>query len=373
MTEYFEEIEDIRITGKIKHDLKETIVVVICAVAGGCDSWEVIEDFARVKLEWYREVMHLRLENGIPSHDTMQRIFGMIKPEQFEKCFSMWMSSIAQKSDGEIISIDGKTLRGSKDSDQKPLHMISAWANENQLVLGQMATNEKSNEITAVPELLDTLDVSGCIITADAMNCQKQTTLKITEQSADYVLGLKDNHPVLRKDTEDYFFSVLQAPKLYPSVSYTRTFEKGHGRIEQREYYLVTDIDWLDQKSDWANLGGLGMVRSKIEKNGIITEEKRYYLTSLTDVNLFAKAVRAHWGIENSLHWRLDVVFNEDHIRMRKDHSAENMAIVRHIVLNILKIFPTPKKMSISRKRQKCEYDHAFLAQVLSFAANFHA
>ena len=235
MTEYFEEIEDIRITGKIKHDLKETIVVVICAVAGGCDSREVIEDFARVKLDWYREVMHLRL------------------------------------------------------------------ANENQIVLGQMATDEKSNEITAVPELLETLDISGCVITADAMNCQKQTTSKIVEQNADYVLGLKDDQPILRQDTEDYFFSALQAPKLYPSVSHTRTFEKGHGRIEQREYYLVTDIDWLDQ------------------------------------------------------------------------NSAENMAIVRHIVLNILKIFPTPKKMSVSRKRQKCEYDHAFLAQVLSFAADFHA
>ena len=209
MTEYFEEIEDIRITGKIKHDLKETIVVVICAVAGGCDSWEVIEDFARVKLDWYREVMNLRLKNGIPSHDTMQRIFGMIKLEQFEQCFSIWMSSIAQKSDGEIISIDGKTLRGSKDRGRKPLHIISAWANANQIVLGQMATDEKSNEITAVPELLETLDVSGCIITADAMNCQKQTTSKIVGQNADYVLGLKDNHPVLKQDTEDYFFSAL--------------------------------------------------------------------------------------------------------------------------------------------------------------------
>lgn len=205
MTEYFEEIEDNRIAWKIKHDLKETIVVVICAVAGGCDSWEVIEDFARVKLDWYREVIHLRLANGIPPHDTMQRIFGMIKPEQFEKCFSMWMSSIAQKSDGEIISIDGKTLRGSKNGEQKPLHMISAWANENQIVLGQMATDGKSNEITAVPELLETLDISGCVITADAMNCQKQTTSKIVEQNADYVLGLKDNHPILRQNREKWY------------------------------------------------------------------------------------------------------------------------------------------------------------------------
>ena len=373
MVEYFKEIEDMRENWKIKHDLKETIVIVICAVAAGCDAWEVIEDFAKVKTEWFRDIMNLRLENGIPSHDTMQRIFGMIKPEQFEKCFSAWMSSISQKTDGEIISIDGKTLRGSKDGENKALHMISAWANKNQMVLGQIATDEKSNEITAVPELLDNLDVSGCIVTADAMNCQKQIARKITDANADYVLGLKDNHPALRKDTADYFCSALQAPTLYPDVLKTQTLEKGHGRIEYREYYFTTDIDWLESKNEWTNLRGLGMVRSKIEYSGQITEEKRYYITSLLDVNSFAKAARAHWGIENSLHWCLDVVFDEDHIRMRKDHSAENMAVVRHIVLNILKIFPTPKKMSVSRKRQKCEYDHSFLADVLRFAVNFHA
>lgn len=373
MTEYFAEIEDTRSEWKIKHNLQETIVMVICAVAGGCDAWEVIEDFVKVKEEWFRKEINLKLANGIPSHDTMQRIFGMIKPEQFEKCFSDFMMHMAQKTNNEIISIDGKTLRGSRNGDRKPIHMISAWASENQMVLEQIITDEKSNEITAVPELIDMLDVSGCIVTADAMNCQKQTVQKITEGNADYVLGLKDNHPNFKQDTADYFFSALQAPDLYPPVYRTKTTEKGHGRYEEREYFLVTDIDWLDQRKDWMNLNGLGMVRSKVEKDGETTSETRYYITSLTDVELFAKAARAHWGIENSLHWCLDVVFDEDHIRMRKDHSGENMAIVRHIVLNMLKIFPTPKKMSVSRKRQKCEYDDSFLADVLRFAATFHA
>lgn len=214
----------------------------------------MIEDFVKVKEEWFREKMNLKLANGIPSHDTMQRIFGMIKPEQFEKCFSNFMGHIAQKTNHEIVSIDGKTLRGSRNGKQKPIHMISAWANENQMVLEQIITDEKSNEITAVPELIDMLDVSGCIVTADAMNCQKHTVPKIVDGNADYVLGLKENHPSLKQDTADYFFSALQAPDLYPPVYRTKTVEKGHGRCETREYFLVTDIEWFDQRKAWKYL-----------------------------------------------------------------------------------------------------------------------
>lgn len=373
MQEYFEEITDEREPWKIKHNMLEIIIMTICAVAGGCDAWEVIEDFCKVKEEWFREHLNLELKNGIASHDTFQRVFGMIKPAEFERNFISWIKAVSKKTDGEIVSIDGKTLRGSKDSDRNPIHMVSAWANANQMVLGQLATEEKSNEITAVPALLELLDVSGCIVTADAMSCQKDIVSKITSGKADYVIGLKDNQPNLRKDAEDYFCDALRNTRQYPEIQAKKTVEKGHGRIETRRYYLATDIEWLEQKDAWENLNGVGAVKSKIESNGIITEDTRYYITSLKDVKDFARAVRAHWGIENSLHWCLDVVFDEDHIRMRKDYTAENMAVIRHIVLNVLKNYPTPKKMSLSRKRQKCEYDQSFLSDVLLFAANFHA
>lgn len=345
----------------------------ICAVTGGCDSWEVIEDFCKVKEDWFREEMNLQLKNGIPSHDTFERIFGMIEPQEFERHFIEWTQAICAKSEGEIVSIDGKTLCGSKDRKKSAIHMVSAWANSSQLVLGQLATEEKSNEITAVPALLELLDIEGCTVTADAMSCQKEIISKITDKGADYAIGLKDNQPNLKRDVEDYFQSALREPLLFEKPQEIRTAEKGHGRYEVRKYYLSTDIAWLPQRSEWKNLRAIGMVRSRTQQNGLVSEDTRYYISSLTDVSAFSKAVRAHWGIENSLHWCLDVVFDEDHVRMRKDHSAENMAVVRHIVLNILKSFPTPKKMSLSRKRQKCEYDFDFLKQVLLFASNFHA
>lgn len=373
LQEYFEEITDERKPWKIKHNMLEIILMTICAVAGGCDAWEVIEDFCKVKEEWFREHLNLELKNGIASHDTFQRVFGMIKPAEFERNFISWIQAVSKKTDGEIVSIDGKTLRGSKDSDKNPIHMVSAWANSNQMVLGQLATEEKSNEITAVPALLELLDVSGCIVTADAMSCQKDIVAKITSEKADYVIGLKDNQPNLRRDTEDYFCDALKNTHQYPGIQAKKTVEKGHGRIETRRYYLATDIEWLEQKDVWENLNGIGIVKSRIENDGMITEDTRYYITSLRDVKDFSRAVRSHWGIENSLHWCLDVVFDEDHIRMRKDYTAENMAVIRHIVLNILKNYPTPKKMSLSRKRQKCEYDQNFLSDVLLFASNFHA
>ena len=376
IAEYFSGVEDSRAPWKVKHNMLEIIVMVITAVAGGCDAWEVIEDFCKVKKEWMKTRLHLKLENGIPSHDTMQRVFGMIKPKEFEKSFCAWMGAVAEKTDGEIISIDGKTLRGSKDGEKKPLHMVSAWANANQLVLGQIATEEKSNEITAVPELIDLLDIEGCTITADAMSCQKEITAKITQGKAEYVLGLKENQPSLYADVKDFWEDVQKHPNQYTDIQTTQTSDKGHGRIEKRKYYLSTEIQWIEQRGKWSNLNGIGMVESQVTHtdSGQITEDRRFFITSLKDVASFSKAARAHWGIENSLHWCLDVVFDEDHIRMRKDNSAENMAVVRHIVLNVLKNYPTTKRMSLSRKRQKCEYDHDFLADVLSFAAhNFHA
>ena len=305
----------------------------------------------------------MELANGVPSHDTMQRVWGMLDPDEFQQHFRAWVKSVCGSKDGEIISVDGKTLRGSGDSDKNPLHMVSAWANQNQLVLGQLAVEEKSNEITAVPELLGALDIKSSIITADAMSCQKEITKKITSKEADYVIGLKDNQPNLRRDAAEYFEDAWNDPRNYPEIQTTETCEKGHGRIEQRKYYLTTNVDWLSGKEEWANLCGLGAVCSKVSKGDAVSEEVRYYITSLSDVNTFAKAARAHWGVESSLHWCLDMTFHEDYSRMRKDHSAENMAVVRHIALDILKQYPA--KISLARKRRRCAYDDAFLAVVL--------
>ena len=365
---YFETLTDERQKWKIKHNLLEIVVMTICAVIAGCDVWEDIEDFCRVKEQWLKKSLHLELKNGIPSHDTMQRVWAMIHPEEFEKCFCQWVESVCKRTDEEVISIDGKTVRRSKDANKDPIHMVSAWAAKNQLVLGQLATDEKSNEITAVPELLSVLDIAGTIITTDAMSCQKEIVKKIVEKNAHYAIALKENHPTLYEDVRRYFSSAISEKQFYPDLNSCQTAEKGHGRIEKRTYYLSTEIDWLENRSLWKGLAAIGMVHSHVVRNGVISEEKRYYITSLADVQQFAFAVRSHWGVENTLHWCLDMTFHEDYSRIRKDYSAENMAVVRHMALNILKQHPA--KISVARKRRRCSYDDAFLASVL---LAFHA
>jgi len=363
MKKHFEEITDPRQAWKTEYNLLEIVVMTICAVTSGVEHWEDIVDFCRVKESWYREKLGLELENGIASHDTFQRVFQLIKPEELEAGFISWVKEIAVVTTGEIISIDGKTVCGSRDAKTKAIHMVSAWSNANQLVLGQVKTDEKSNEITAIPTLLDLLELKGCIVTIDAMGCQKEIAKKIVQAEADYVFGLKGNQGSLHDDVRLYFEDTLKTPQFYDGLSNTVTKDMGHGRFEKRYYCLSEDVDWLPQKPDWQGLNSIGMVRSVVEKNGKTTEETRYFISSLTDVKLFATAVRGHWGIENGLHWCLDVVFHEDLNRTRKDHSAENFSVIRHIALNILKTFPA--KMSLARKRRKCEYDADFMADVL--------
>ena len=300
LRECFAGLTDPRQEGKVKHNLLEVVVMTICAVIAGCDVWEDIVDFCRVKEEWYKGTLGMKLENGIPSHDTMERVWGMILPGEFGRCFRLWVATVCKETKGEIISIDGKTSRGSGSGGQSPLHMVSAWAHEQQLVLGQVSTDEKSNEITAVPNLLEVLDVAGCIVTADAMSCQKEIARKLREKEAEYVIGLKDNQPTLRRDAEDYLRDALCNEHFYPKIQHVQTSEKGHGRIEIRDYYLATDLTWLDGREQWSGLSGLGMVHTKVVKGEDVTREDRFYITSLMSVDPFAKAVRAHWGIENS-------------------------------------------------------------------------
>ena len=363
MKKYFEQLSDPRQEWKTDYSMLEIVVMTTCAVISGCEHWEDIVDFSSVKESWFREKLGLKLENGIASHDTFQRIFQLIDPKEFEEGFQQWVSSIVRKTKGEIVSIDGKTLCGSRGAKGKAIHMVSAWANANQLVLGQVKTDEKSNEITAIPTLLDLLDLRGCIVTIDAMGCQKDIAKKIIKAEADYVFCLKGNQTSLHEDVKLYFEAATKQPQFYEGMTKHKTAEKGHGRIEYRYYCLTEDIDWLPQKDEWIGLKSIGFVRSVVEKSGKKSEEIRYFISSLTDIKAFANAARSHWGIENSLHWCLDTVFHEDLSRTRKDNSAENFAVIRHIALNILKNFPA--KMSLARKRRRCQYDADFMADVL--------
>ena len=363
MKEYFEALTDIRQQAKVLHNFTEIVTMVVCAVIAGCDVWEDIADYCRVKEQWLRERIGLKLENGVPSHDTLSRVFGMLDPTEFQGKFIEWAQAACGKHSREILSLDGKTMRGSRNGEEKPVHMVSAWASKAKAVFGQLAVDEKSNEITAVPALLELLDIKGCIITADAMSCQKEIVRKIREKGADYVIGLKDNQPKLRQETEEYFAAALEEPQFYNRVEKHVTQEKGHGRIETREYYLCTDPDFLKLHGQWRDLRGVGMMKSRIIQGKTTTEETHYYISSLENVREFSIAARSHWGVENSLHWCLDVTFREDHSRMRKDNTAENFAVVRHIVLNILKRMDD--KLSVARRRRRCCYDDDYLQKVL--------
>lgn len=360
---YFETITDKRQEWKTKHNLLEIIIMTICAVVAECEAWYQIEEYCEEKEGWFKEKLGLKLEYGIPSHDTFERVFAMIEPKELEKSFMSWVKAVNKITKGEIVSIDGKTICASRDDNKKAIHMVSAWANTNKLVLGQVKTDEKSNEIRAIPELLELLELNGCIVTIDAMGCQKDISKKIIEKEADYVLSLKGNQTSLNDDVARYFEDAVKNRNLYDEIAETKTLDNGHGRIEKRKYYLTTDVEWLTQKPEWTELNAIGMVKSNVVEKGIIREETRYFITSLTDVIVFAKAVRGHWGIENSLHWVLDVAFNEDNCRMRKDNSGENFAVIRHIAVNLLK--KDKSKLSLKAKRHKCAYSDNFLHKII--------
>lgn len=371
LVQCFENLSDPRNTSVIDHKLIDIIVITVLAVLCGANGFNEIETFGKSKEKWLGKF--LELPNGIPSHDTFNRVFGALNPNEFHKCFIDWVDTLYENISREIISIDGKTARRTKckSKNQKAIHVVSAWANKNKLVLGQIKVDDKSNEITAIPELLKVLDIRGCIITIDAMGTQTEIAETIVYSGAEYVLALKENQKTLHDDVELYFNDeVLTKTKkeLTKDEIYLKTVEKDHGRIEKREYYMVKDISWLDNADRWSNLFAIGMVNSEVDENGIITCYRRFYIMSkIKNVEEFSKAVRGHWGIETSLHWCLDVGFREDESRARNDNSAENLNVIRHMTLNMLKK-ETSLKAGIAGKRLKCGWDEKYLEKVLMTA-----
>lgn len=368
LIECFGGLKDPRDPSAVNHKLIDIIVIAILATLCGANGFNQCENFAIAKEPWLRKI--LELPNGIPSHDTFNRIFSLLNPEEFHQCFQEWANTLYEKISREIIALDGKTARRTKckNGNQKAIHVVSAWANQNKLVLGQIKVNDKSNEITAIPELLKLLDVSGCIITIDAMGTQTAIVETIVNAGAEYVLALKENQLTLYNDVELYFNDEVLTKKkesLGKDGIYYKTLEKDHGRIEKREYYMVKDVSWLDQINNWKNLCAIGMVTSERTLNEETTVFTRFYIMSdIQNVKEFAKAVRGHWGIENELHWCLDMGFREDESRARKEHSAENMNVIRHMTMNMLKKENTLKQ-GIEAKRLKCAWDEKYLERVL--------
>lgn len=364
--EAFSDLTDPRMDRRKMHRLSDIITISICAVIAGGEGWEDMRDFARGRESWLRKF--LALENGIPSADTFRRVFERLDTEKFHECFMHWVSGLREALEGENISLDGKTLRGAFDKagTDSALHIVSAWSSESGLALAQQEVDAKSNEIKAIPKILDIIALKGCIVTIDAMGCQKEIVGKIRERGADYVIGLKDNQKSFHEDVATFFQGELSGDTSDFEIDTYETIEKGHGRIETRKYFITSDIAWLGREEDWNGLTSIGMVEAIREVRGKPSKEVRYFISSIrADAKKFAKAVRSHWGIENSLHWVLDVTFNEDPCRVRRDLAAENLALLRKIALNILKADTTTKK-SIRKKRKMSVWDDTYMFHLLT-------
>lgn len=355
-----------------RHNLIDILMLTILAVICGADTWVAIEKFGHSKIDFLQTF--LKLENGIPSHDTIGEFFSRLHAEKFQQCFLNWVNTLFNITDGEIIAIDGKTLRQSYDAaaNKPAIHMVNAWACKNSLSLGQYKTEEKSNEITAIPELLKLLDISGCTVTIDAMGCQKKIASQIISQEADYLLSLKGNQSTLHDDIKLYIENKVDSEQhKKASFDYYEDTDADHGRIETRRYWVTEEINWISQKNQWDGLKSVGMIEyfSENKATGKTSLDRRFFISSMSaDAKKFSETVRYHWSIENGLHWCLDVAFNEDQCRVRKDHGATNFAVLRQIAMNLLKQEKSAK-VGIKNKRLMAGWDDKYLAKVLGSAS----
>ena len=366
---YFTQLPDQRRKAGRRHKLIDIITIAICGIICGADDWSGIEEYGKAKEGWLRQF--LELPHGIPSHDTFGRVFSWIDPQAFEKCFVNWVQAVIGRTEGEVIAIDGKTLRRSHDhaNGKEAIHMVSAWAEKNRLVLAQIKVDEKSNEITAIPELLRVLELEGCTVTTDAMGCQQEIAALVAEKGGNYLLAVKENQGQLYEDITELFDGAEEVDFFDIEHSYAKTIHKDHGRIETRECWAVTEPDfthYLRGLKNWKNLRSMVKVTCQRHTAAGTTQESRYFISSLNSpAKQVLKAVRGHWSIENGLHWVLDVAFREDDCRVRKDHAPENLAVLRHIALNLLRQDRTIKR-GIKIKRLAAAWDNDYLIQLFS-------
>lgn len=365
---HFREIADPRDSNR-RHTLLDIILIAICAIICGADSWVEVEAFGQRKLEWLKQ--YLELDNGIPSHDTFGRLFARIDPEAFQRSFAAWIQAIQTITKGQVIALDGKQLRGSHDLDRekRAIYMVSAWASANHLVLGQRKVAEKSNEITAIPELLELLDIEGCIVTIDAMGTQTKIAKTIIDEGGDYLLSVKENQEKLYQDLVGLFSYDQQRNFQEAPYIYAKIVDKDHGRLEIRQCWATSDPDYLStirNHEKWKGLNCIAMVEAKRITGKATSVETRFYISSLPgNAERILQSTRDHWGVENGLHWVLDVAFNEDRSRVRKDHAPANLAVLRHMAVNLLKLEKTAKG-GIKAKRLQAGWDEGYLLKVLS-------
>jgi len=363
---HFGNLRDPRAAHSIEHKLLDILIISISGTISGANDFTAIAEYGKSKEKWLKTF--LELENGIPSADTFERIFARLNPLEFQKCFIGWMEAVHKTTDGELINIDGKTLRGAKEAgnSRSLIHMVSVWSARQHFVLGEKKVSEKSNEITAIPPLLEILAIRGCLVSIDAMGCQTEIAKTIIEQGADYVLALKGNQGNLHDDVSQLFTSA-RAQKFHNiEHQFHSTLEKGHGRIEKRSYWTMGNTEFLIGAEKWTGLKSIGMVESERNVNGVVSIQQRYYILSIeSDVHRFSQSVRSHWSIENQLHWILDVGFEEDASQCCRGYSAENLAVIRYVGLNLLSR-DKKTKVGVKTKRLKAGWDDNYLKGILN-------
>jgi len=365
LKDHFRQLIDPRVGRAKRHELVDILLLAVCAMLCGAETFTEMAEFSLCKADWFKT--WLALPHGIPSHDTFNRVFSLIDPVQFQECFLAWTQSLRTAVAGELVAVDGKTLRGSRARGHGPVHLVNVWASRNRLVLGQLKVADHSNEITALPALLRALELAGCVVTVDAMGCQKQVAQEIHEADADYVLALKGNQGTVHAEVQAFLDDAQRRGFAGVAHQFVETVEKDHGRVETRRYWITDQIGWFVGKADWEALRSVGMVEAVREVDSRVTTERRYYLTSLpAEAGRFAAAVRGHWEIENCVHWVLDVQLGEDRCAVRNPNAAQNLATLRALCLNQLRR-DRQVRLGIRSKQKAAGWNPPYLASLLNF------